>query len=78
MIAGGGGSIVGVSSLHAVQTNGEEGPYASAKAGITGLMRSVAVAYGKHDIRANSILPGGIMTDVKHEQATEQLDRRWC
>ena len=33
------------------------------------MMRSVAVAYGKHGIRANSILPGGIMTDVKHEEA---------
>ena len=42
---------------------------ASAKAGVQGLMRSVAVAYGKHGIRANSILPGGIMTDVKHEEA---------
>ena len=69
MIAGGGGSIVGVSSLHAQQTNDVEGPYASAKAGVQGLMRSVAVAYGKHGIRANSILPGGIMTDVKHEEA---------
>jgi NAD(P)-dependent dehydrogenase (short-subunit alcohol dehydrogenase family) len=70
MIAGGGGgSIVGMSSLHAVQTNNAEGSYAAAKAGVTGLMRSVAIAYGKHGIRANSILPGGIMTDVKRESS---------
>ena len=77
MIAGGGGSIVGVSSLHAVQTNGEEGPYASAKAGITGLMRSVAVAYGKHGIRANSILPLGYYDGCK-TRAGHETARRWC
>ena len=80
MIAGGGGSIVGISSAHAIQVNAIEGPYEAAKAAINALMRSVAVAYGEHNIRANSILPGGIMTDVKYEAAaqapTPELDAR--
>ena len=80
MIAGGGGSIVGISSAHAIQANAIEGPYEAAKAAINALMRSVAVAYGENGIRANSILPGGIMTDVKYEAAaqapTPELDAR--
>ena len=80
MISGGGGSIVGISSAHAIQVNAIEGPYEAAKAAINALMRNVAVAYGEHDIRANSILPGGIMTDVKYEAAalkpTPELDAR--
>ncbi len=80
MIAGGGGAIVGISSAHALQASPTEGPYEAAKAAVTGLMRNVAVAYGPQGIRANSILPGGIMTDVKHEAAarapTPELDAR--
>ena len=80
MIAGGGGSIVGISSAHAIQVNAIEGPYEAAKAAINALMRNVAVAYGEHGVRANSILPGGIMTDVKYEAAsldpTPELDAR--
>ena len=80
MIAGGGGSIVGISSAHAIQASADEGPYEAAKAAINALMRNVAVAYGQHGIRANSILPGGIMTDVKYEAAalapTPNLDAR--
>ena len=69
MISGGGGSIVGISSGHATQSSADEGPYEAAKAAIPGLMRNVAVGYGADGIRANSVLPGGIMTDVKHEAA---------
>jgi NAD(P)-dependent dehydrogenase (short-subunit alcohol dehydrogenase family) len=74
MIAGGGGSIVGISSGHATQSSADEGPYEAAKAAIPGLMRNVAVGYGPDGIRANSILPGGIMTDVKHEAAASDPD----
>ena len=74
MIAGGGGSIVGVSSGHATQSSADAGPYEAAKAAIPGLMRNVAVGYGPDGIRANSILPGGIMTDVKHEAAASDPD----
>ena len=80
MIAGGGGAIVGISSAHAIQVNAIEGPYEAAKAAINALMRNIAVAYGEYGIRANSILPGGIMTDVKYEAAarapTPELDAR--
>jgi len=69
MIENGCGAIVGISSAHAIQASATEGPYEAAKAAITGLMRNVAVAYGADGIRANSILPGGIMTDVAYEKA---------
>ena len=76
MIAGGGGSIVGISSVHAIQANDTEASYEAAKAGINALMRNIAVTYGRQGIRANAILPGGIMTDVKEEAARENPNPR--
>ena len=65
MIEGGGGSIVAISSVHVVAATSEEGPYEAAKAGLSALMRNISVAYGRRGIRANTVLPGGIVTDVK-------------
>jgi NAD(P)-dependent dehydrogenase (short-subunit alcohol dehydrogenase family) len=72
MIEGGGGSIVAISSVHAVSATPDEGPYEAAKAGLSALMRNIAVAYGRRGIRANTVLPGGIVTDVK--EAAFQAD----
>ena len=74
MIEAGGGSIVGISSLHAVQSSDGEGPYEAAKGAINALMRNLAVTYGRDGIRANAILPGGILTDVKEEAARVKPD----
>jgi NAD(P)-dependent dehydrogenase (short-subunit alcohol dehydrogenase family) len=38
--------------------------YSASKAGITALLRSVAVELAKYDIQANTILPGRIATDM--------------
>src|SRR5262249_57306177 len=35
--------------------------YSTTKAGVAALMRAVATQYGKHGIRANTILPGLIL-----------------
>ena len=65
MIDGGGGAIVAISSVHAVTATPDEGPYEAAKAGLSALMRNIAVAHGRQGIRANTVLPGGVVTDVK-------------
>jgi 3-oxoacyl-[acyl-carrier protein] reductase len=60
---GAGGSIVAVSSIAGgVYGWGEHAHYATAKAGVIGLIRSLAVEYGPRGIRANAIIPGLIET----------------
>jgi NAD(P)-dependent dehydrogenase (short-subunit alcohol dehydrogenase family) len=38
--------------------------YAASKAGIAGLAKSLAVEYGPHGIRVNTLLPGGTNTPM--------------
>ena len=59
---GGGGSLVGIASLAAVEGMPRGQHYSAAKAGIIALTRSTAVELARHRIRANAILPGWIMT----------------
>jgi len=59
---GGGGSLVGISSLAAVEGMARGQHYAAAKAGIVALTRSCAVELARYGIRANAILPGWIET----------------
>jgi NAD(P)-dependent dehydrogenase (short-subunit alcohol dehydrogenase family) len=61
---GKGGSIVITSSLSAKfgMSTGEH--YAATKAGVTAIVRSIAVEYARYKIRANAILPGWIETDM--------------
>jgi NAD(P)-dependent dehydrogenase (short-subunit alcohol dehydrogenase family) len=49
------GSSVGLPSMSA---------YATAKAGLMGLVRGIAADYGPTSIRANALLPGGTATDM--------------
>lgn len=63
MVKGGGGSIVNIGSYAALR--GNHGPsYTAAKAGLVGLTRSIAFAYGSQGIRCNIIHPGGMKTEI--------------
>jgi NAD(P)-dependent dehydrogenase (short-subunit alcohol dehydrogenase family) len=65
MVDAGGGSIVCVSSpLGRVATPGGSGAYSASKAGIMALVRSLAVDYAEHGVRANSLLPGPTETKL--------------
>jgi NAD(P)-dependent dehydrogenase (short-subunit alcohol dehydrogenase family) len=65
MIAGGGGSIINVSSIHGVLGARAYFPYSAVKAGLIGMVKQIAVDYGMQGIRANALLPGRIVTEGK-------------
>ncbi|GAA1378648.1 SDR family oxidoreductase [Pseudonocardia kongjuensis] len=66
LVGHGVGRIVGVSSVSAQRGGGtySKTPYSAAKAGIVGLVRSVARELGPHGVTANAISPGPIDTDI--------------
>jgi 3-oxoacyl-[acyl-carrier protein] reductase len=63
MIERGYGRIVMVSSVTGpIASNPENAGYAAGKAGMDGLMRTVALEAGRHGVTCNSVLPGWIGT----------------
>jgi 2-deoxy-D-gluconate 3-dehydrogenase len=70
---GGGGSLVGISSLAAVEGMARGQHYAASKAGLIAMTRSLAVELARHRIRANAILPGWIDTELTRG-ARRQID----
>jgi NAD(P)-dependent dehydrogenase (short-subunit alcohol dehydrogenase family) len=63
MAADGGGSIINISSVAAVQPTPVELPYATAKAGLNALTVGLARAFGP-TVRVNCIMPGPFLTDI--------------
>ncbi|MEQ3745265.1 MAG: SDR family oxidoreductase [Henriciella sp.] len=59
-----GGSVVGVASLAGIEGAARNQAYSATKGGLTAMMRGIAVEHGRYGIRANSILPGWIATDM--------------
>jgi NAD(P)-dependent dehydrogenase (short-subunit alcohol dehydrogenase family) len=59
-----GGSLVFCSSLAMFQGLVGKGNYAAAKAGIGAMIRCMAVELGKYGIRANSVAPGYVKTEM--------------
>jgi len=64
MKAAGGGAIVNVSSVHAVQTSANIAAYAASKGGLLALTRAMAIEFAPDDIRVNAILPGAVDTPM--------------
>ena len=62
--AAGGGAIVNVSSVHAVQTSANIAAYAASKGGLLALTRAMAIEFAPDNIRVNAILPGAVDTPM--------------
>ena len=62
MIRAGGGSIINTASNLALAGDPDQSAYPAAKAGVIGLTKAVATAYGRFGIRCNVLSPGMIMT----------------
>ena len=59
-----GGSLAGVASLAALSGAARNQAYGHTKGGLIAMINGIAVEYGRYLIRANSILPGWIATDM--------------
>jgi NAD(P)-dependent dehydrogenase (short-subunit alcohol dehydrogenase family) len=82
--AAGGGAVVNVSSVHAIQTSANIAAYAASKGGLLALTRAMAIEFAPDNIRVNAILPGAVDTPmlraglgrghVGHGDMQERLD----
>ena len=83
MIEAGGGSIINLGSNSWWEAGGGFPAYATAKAAVHGLTRTMARDLGDHRIRVNTVVPGWIMTDRQKElwatpEALEAHAARQC
>lgn len=65
--AGRGGRVVSVSSISAWVGGSRQVHYCTTKAGISSLMKSLAIVLGPHGITCNAVLPGTIETDINRD-----------
>jgi NAD(P)-dependent dehydrogenase (short-subunit alcohol dehydrogenase family) len=84
LLKAGGGAVVNVSSVHAIQTSANIAAYAASKGGMLALTRAMAIEFAPDNIRVNAILPGAVDTPmlraglgrghVGHGDMQERLD----
>ncbi|MEL6311495.1 MAG: SDR family oxidoreductase, partial [Pseudomonadota bacterium] len=60
------GSVINVSSVHAMATSRNIGAYAASKGALLAFTRSLALEFGEHGIRVNALLPGAVDTPMLH------------
>ena len=73
---GRGGSLVVTSSVASVDGAPRGEHYAASKGGVNAMVRGLAVELARHDIRANTILPGWIDTPMTRGAARRPDDAR--
>jgi 3-oxoacyl-[acyl-carrier protein] reductase len=70
------GRVIGISSVVGFTGNPGQGNYTASKAGMVGMMKSVAAEYAKRNVTANCIAPGIIaspMIDRLNEKQREAI-----
>lgn len=75
MIARRHGSIIMMSSIAAKMAYPFGAPYAASKAGLLGLMRTLAAEAGPYGIRVNAICGGVVQGTEMHEKVNSELQR---
>lgn len=74
---GRGGSIIATSSIAAFYVDGIVGtPYMPAKAGVSHLVKQLAMELGRYDIRVNAICPGPFITNIAGGRMANVEDRQ--
>jgi 3-oxoacyl-[acyl-carrier protein] reductase len=73
------GRVIGITSVVGFTGNPGQGNYSASKAGMVGMMKSVAAEYAKRNVTANCIAPGIIasaMTDKLNDKQREAIVTR--
>ena len=86
MLAGGGGSIVNIASVHGHRIVPDAFPYPVAKHALIGLTKALGIQYAARNVRVNSISPGLILSErvvewlasVSPEEAARQVELLPC
>lgn len=73
MVDQGGGSIINMSSGASLKGDRTRTAYGVSKAGVNALTMYVATSHGKKGIRANTILPGLVITDAVRAHLKEEM-----
>lgn len=74
-LVAGKGNIVNISSTSAIRGLPYGIAYGASKGGVSALTKSIAVEYAKRGVRANTVCPGSIMTDMqKNSGLPEDID----
>ncbi len=60
LVAAGAGSLIAISSMTGKRPLHGRSPYAAAKMGVIGLVRTLALELGPHGIRVNAVCPGAV------------------
>ena len=69
-----GGCIINISSVHQVIPKPHYVPYATSKAGIEMMTKTMALELAKYGIRANVVAPGAVETDMNIELQTNKVE----
>ena len=72
---GHGGSIIGVSSISALQGGRFQTHYTPTKAGVLSMMQSMAIALGEHNIRCNALMPGTVRSQLSDAELNDSTKR---
>lgn len=72
---GGGGVLVGTASLAAIEAAPRGEHYAATKGGMISMVKAMSVEFARHDIRAHSILPGWIATNMTANATSNEVFR---
>lgn len=72
MIKQGGGNIINTGSSAAFKATAVNAAYNTTKGGIVNFTRSIAVDFGKYNIRCNSLNPGGADTAMLRLEAVQE------
>jgi len=83
----GGGSLVGIASLAAIEGAARNQAYGASKGALISMIKGIAVELARYGVRANAVLPGWIATDMTEaSQASKKFNenvigrvpiRRW-
>lgn len=68
------GRIINVSSIHGKEASPYKSAYVSAKHGVLGLSKVMALELASHNITVNSICPGFVDTPLMRAQITKQAE----